>query len=496
MQRRQSKGSGFLYLLVLLLCLLGMQSFSTEEAAAQASEPALDSPVFADYNTFYGITNILELIASGNTAVVATIRIYRIDGTQLTVLNNVVIQPGQQRDIIINDLINNAVDTYGVIQIEYDSINSELEGRMSYYRLNSDGETYSFAFSRQLAEASTGNSYAVANSIDPQNQGFLVPNWLQVTNVSPIAQTYTIRLYDAAGTFIRETVTTLQTFERQDFSGGHELGQGVYLTEVIPSDPSAEYISALSRYGWNTVPGAEPQDFAFAISLATRPGAPTDQITVISNREGQCSIQSSWVEVANVTSSPVDATVTMYDRDGAQLQNTMVTLAAKSQMHLNGNLLLEAGSFGSARIVSSVPNALLSEGSVYYQNCRSLNVETAYSVPAISSARDAQFGSFNRFLGMQNDMIVISATNSTVMPTITVRSDGIQLFSGGFTFGGFETNTLDLNDNAMFHTQANTYGTVLLDAGVGNIGQFAAYMLRTRFNADGSIDFVNPTVFR
>jgi len=47
---------------------------------------------------------------------------------------------------------------------------------MSNYRLNPDGQSYSFAFAKELRNPTQGVTYASSNSIDPQGSGFLVPN--------------------------------------------------------------------------------------------------------------------------------------------------------------------------------------------------------------------------------------------------------------------------------------------------------------------------------
>jgi hypothetical protein len=482
----------FLVLIVTTLLFLSAPGVLRE---AKASD-ALSSPAYSDYNTYLGMVNILELVSAGTRSVEATVSVYKLDGAR-TARVNVTIDPGQQQDIIINDLIGNRADTYGVVKIEFNSEFStvELIGRMSYYRLNSDGVTYSFAFSRQINEPSTGTTYATSNSFDPQGRHFLVPNWLQVTNVSADARGFTVNLYNQSGSLVRSEAITLNSFERRDFAAGHEQGEGAYLNEVVPSDPATQYVAAATRYGSNSAPGTRIQSYAFAFALDTKGGTGVDQFSITANQTGDCFTQSNWVEVTNVAATAATATLDFYTNRGVLAGSSAVTLGSKAQFHFNGSVLIDERTYGSVKISSDTASALVAESVVYVHGCNTNLLQTAYVLPAVVPAAIFPInGSFNRFLEMQNDLLVVNVSAFRRGFDLTLSSGGAQLYSNSVFSNSLAVSQLNLNDETVFGTAADTYGTIEIDS--VNPASFIAYNLRSRMNPAGTVDFVNATVFR
>ena len=461
---------------------------------AHASNP-ISSPAYADYNTFLDMINVLELVSVGTEAVQADITAYGSDGTEIRTVRTI-IESGQQQDFIVNDLINQQTDTYGVVQIEFvgETQKKELIGRMSYYRLNDDGLTYSYAFSRQLNEPSSGTTFATANSFDPQGRGYIVPNWLQVTNLSSTAQGFLLNLYDQTGSLLGTQHINLDPFQRWDAAAGHEQGQGVYLNQVIPDSADADYLSAVTRYGSNALPGKPMNDFAFAFALDTRTGTGDTQFSIISNLEGQCFTQTNWVEVINVTTSSVAAALTFYDEEGDLAGTTSVNLYPHSQYHFNGSALIDAGTYGSVHIASNTPSGLLSQSVVYIHECQSNDIQTAYALPAVAAGAYPIFGSYNRFLNMQNDLLVVNVGPLGRTIDMTLRSNGQTLYEDNFNVRDHAVARLDLNDETTYSTAADTYGTIELEDNTP--ASFIAYTLRHRVNPAETVDFVNPTLFR
>ncbi len=457
----------------------------------------LISPVYSDYNTFLNMTCILELISVGTQPVTATVRVFQLDGQRIAEVP-VTIPPGDQRDLIINDLVRNQRDTYGVVEIVYNSSNTEalLDGRMSFYRTESD-DSYSFAFSRQLNQTLTGvNSFAISNSFDPQDDGYLVPNWLQLINLSSMAKEYTVTLYDLTGMQLRSSVVTLAPFERRDFSAGHEQGRGVYLNEIVPSENDASYLAGVTRYGANTVPGAATSSFQFAVSQDSVPGASNTRYVLASNLKERGSFeQLNWIELANTSATAINVEAVFYGENGASLTSRSFTLAPKSQNHLLASRFLLENTLGSVAVTTDTNDSLLVQSSVYTRDDRSLDLETVYLVPSSGPVQSPLYGSFNRFLDMENELVVVNISNESRTLAIRLRAEGEQISENSTRPNLFTVTRFNLNDEITFGTDNDTFGTVELDAGDTNTN-FIAYLLRSRRKMDGSLDFVNPTVFR
>lgn len=464
---------------------------------AASANTKLISPVYSDYNTFLNMTCILELISVGTQPVNATVRVFQLDGQRIAEVP-VTIPPGDQRDLIVNDLVGNQRDTYGVVEIVYNSSNTEalLDGRMSFYRTEAD-DSYSFAFSRQLNQTRTGvSSFGISNSFDPQDDGYLVPNWLQLINLSSVAKEFTVTLYDFTGAELRSTEVTLAAFERRDFPAGHELGRGVYLNEVVPTDMDASYLAGVTRYGANTVPGAQTSSFQFAVSQDTLPGASNTRYVLASNLEERGSFeQLNWIELANTSATAIEIEAIFYGENGARLNSQTFTLGPKSQNHLLANQFLLEDTLGSVAITTDTSDSLLVQSSVYTRDDRSLDLETVYLIPSSGPVQSPLYGSFNRFLEMENELVLVNISNESRTLSIRLRAEGEEISENSARPTLFTVTRFDLNNELMFGTDNDTFGTVELDAGDTNTN-FIAYVLRSRRKTDGSLDFVNPTVFR
>lgn len=492
-------------LLLTIAFLLGLSCLALppQPACAQLDE-GLPSPIYSDYNTFLGMVNILELVAAGDVAVSGAVSAYRLDGALIARLP-IFIEPGKQLDVIVNDLIGRQSDTYGVLVIDYNYLATDLEGRITYYRPNASGSSYSFSFSRALDRPLTGTTYAIGNSFDANGMGFLVPNWFQVVNLAPTAKSFTINLYDQAGMLLSTRSTTINQFERRDFSAGHDLGRGLFLVEVVPGDPAAEYSAAITRYGWNIVPGGTPRDFSYAISLDAKAGSTADVFSLTSNQRAGatnstvCFRQSNWIELVNVASVPATFTASFFDSIGNPLSAQTISLPAKGQVHLSASNILEAAArgreFGVARVSTDTPQSILAQSTVYYQNCRDFRVQTVYATLLKTPTMSPIAGSYNRFLKMENNLLVVGTTAEARSIDFDLFFEGMPIFMEQFTLPIFGVVSRNLNDEDTFATMADSYGTISLDS--SETATFLGYTLRTRKNADGvTLDFANLTSFR
>jgi hypothetical protein len=167
-----------------------------------------------------------------------------------------------------------------------------------------------------------------------------------------------------------------------DVSSGHELGQGVYLNEIIPGDSSAHYLASVTRYASNALSGSDVRDYSYAMSASAKPGSGDEQFALIERRSGNCFEQSSWVEVANVGNSPATATLTFYDQTAHNRGVGSAIIQPKAQFHFNGGIMIPEGDTGWVRIQTDTPGALVAQSAVYFHSCNSNTLETAYLLPA------------------------------------------------------------------------------------------------------------------
>jgi hypothetical protein len=104
-------------------------------------------------------------------------------------------------------------------------------------------------------------------------------------------------------------------------------------------------------------------------------------------------------------------------------------------------------------------------------------------------------GTYNLFLEQTDRLLVIPTTALTRNMDISLRSDGQTLFTGNDQLRANQLLEYHLDDSDAFHTAADSYGTVLLDA--NETASFVPFVLRERrAGTNGEIvDYVMPTVF-
>jgi hypothetical protein len=477
----------------------------------------LSNRVFTKYSTFVGQWNFLELISGGDVAINALVTVFLPTGEELA-SSQIYIPTEAQVDVDINTMVargceavaacaeyvdldgNGLIDLYGVVQVEFaNQPGAKLSGRMSSYRANSDG-TFSFAFSRELRNPTRGKTYATGNTYDPQGAGNLVPNWLEIINVSSEVQTFTYRLFNQEGANVYERVVSIDPLGEVDMQAGHEITdasgkvlEGVYLAEVSPHDGAAEYLVAVTRYSSNAPAGVTSDTYNFAFALEGRAGSGTPQYMPINNQVGACYSQTNWVEVVNTREIPVTATLVFRGTDGiVRAAPTDLQLAAKSQYHFNAGALLDSGDVGSVSVLSSDQGALITQSLVYYHDCAENKVQTAYVSLGRLAGAAKQAGSINTFLGMKDELRVITTASQQIEVAAELRTfDSISSpVSDVLTLQSLGTTFVESGSSVMSVTE-DRYGALTLTT--KEQGSFVAEVLRVRELPDGRVDFAIPT---
>ncbi len=449
----------------------------------------LKSPAYTKYNTFLTQWNYLELIANGTKAINAKVTVYNINGSVIGT-KTVNLAASAQFDVDINAIVKKK-DTYGIVKIDFNTEpGATLIGRMSNYRLNPDGTSYSFAFAKELRNPTRGNTYASGNAIDPQGRGYLVPNWTEIINLDSTSRKFTYRLYNQEGKRVKSMVVNVPARGERDIEAGHEEGPGVYLSEIIPHDGAAKYFSTVTRYSPNSTSGSEAATYNFAIPLDGRAGNGGRQFAAITNRVGSCWSQTNWVEVINVREKNVTAKLTFRDDAGKTLGSTSEKIKPLSQKHFNASALLPKNVVGSVEISGDAPGSLIAQSAVYFHDCQVNALQSSYASAARIPGQDVMAGSVNTFLGMTNFLSMIGTNGSTSDFDITGMSFGEPLNPVSVQLSGRKTVVLNLNSESALDAKPNSYGTVIVRS--PQAGQAVAEIIRLR-EVNGRVDFAMPT---
>lgn len=500
---------------------------------------ALKSPAFAKFNTFLGQFVFAELVNQGDQDKPVDLTVFNLFG-EVMIERTYVVPANSQVDVDINslvqfacDVLQNAcdgfedlsategaenglgrpdgvVDTYGLVRLDFEESEIDrIQGRMSFYRRNVDG-SFSFAFSRELRNPSTGITYATSNTFDPQGQGFLVPNWAEVINFGKrdsqgrfieMSQRFTVNIYNQAGILVSSEEVSIPALGEFDIQAGHEFVdssgkpiEAVYLVEVIPEEPDAEYFLSVSRYSSNSPPNSDPSSYNYAFTVEGAPGTTESLFAPVANAvlgvqglAGKTFIDN-WVEVVCVSNEVCGLEIVVRRADGTEALRRNDSFAPKSQYHINASALLEADSDGSVEIRGTRPIVLQSMSYVH-----GTGLEAGFSIAGRTKGRGVQAGSINTFIGMQNTLTAISTQDDPVDAGYLIKFFGGETLSGVFSFGAGALSTLDISQGNTINVPSDTYGAISLSTPFQ--GE-ALYDVRRIRIVDGEVDFVMPTMIQ
>ncbi|HQH28015.1 MAG TPA: hypothetical protein PLP17_11510, partial [Oligoflexia bacterium] len=360
---------------------------------------------------------------------------------------------------------------------------------------------FSFAFAKELRNPTRGITHATSNTYDPQAMGYLVPNWLEVINLDSVARVFQYNLYDQEGRKVLTRSFALPALGEWDIQAGHEIVgisgkviESVYLTEIIPLDGATKYFATVSRYSSNAKAGVEPDTYNFAFALDGRAGNGATQYVTISNAVGARYLQTNWVEVVNTLPRPVTATLTFRGFDGKTLNTVSQLINAKAQFHFNAGALLPKGESGSVELNCSDRGALIAQSLVYYHDNQKNKVQTAYASQGRIAGRDVQAGSINTFLGMTDQVKLLSTTQGAVTVVAELRTfeANAQVKTTTIRLNGLAAAAASTATGSALATPSDRYGALTIRAGQADV--IAAEVLRERITSEGVVDFAFPTV--
>lgn len=453
--------------------------------------PRLSSPLYSLWNSFLGMVNVLELVnPSTSASTTATVTFYSISGDVLD-SRAVAITPGQQVDLIVNDFVGYTADSYGLIRVEY---SGELDGRMSFYRSNADGQSYAFAYSIPFAASLGGTTGVGFNtfqpSTNPSDAGYVVYNWLTLVNLSSVQKDYTVYTYDQTGALRETRAVSVLPFGRFDIDGGHAmLGPSVVgYHEIVPADSSAPYIAQLIRYGSNANAGESPTTYLFAFPLSAQVANGQYQYVPTSRMYND----TTWVELTNSRGEAVTVSVDFYNESGS-VTTMSYALAPHSQLHVEADsTVLADGTRGYVAIRPSVANSIISEAMFYHRSTATGSIMAMYGVPAREALRSSFSGSYNLYLGQVNRLALSNVSDTAFSASVAIRSaDGLSTNSSSVLLYPRETTEVAIDTTVM---PVDTYGSVTVTTTDSRV--IIPDLFRFRYEADSTIDFAFPTVVR
>ena len=434
--------------------------------------------VCVEWNGFLDfLTQIFELRNTSMSTIVVNVTLFDILGNAQDVIS-FSLDPGIQRDVIINDLNGFTENTFGLVCAEIQSGPVEsLGGQLVTYRLTAS--SYTLAFTSEFLPARPGRQYYTYNtfqpSLDPNDASNFVANWVQLVNDETTGQSGTLRYYDFEGNEVRTLSVSIGPRERRDIDI-HTLGPS--LSGLIcwePDSATARFRLRQNRYYYGPTGLA---DLVEAVSLPAKRGTGAKLTAVFDTRQ-----RTAALEISNTSSSAITVTTDVYDQFGnlTASQPPLLGIPPKGTRGLVLNEYLAAG-LGNVQIDSDTVGSMIvniveygrsGDGSLLFGNPSSPRETLGSSLS----------NSYNSFLNQQcrlrvaSDSAVAESANVTMTRfdgTVVLNMEGISVPANGAL-------ELDLCSNETLQA----YGETLLEATTA--GVLAAEVVRQ--NAEGTIEF-------
>ena len=517
-------------------------SSPTDSNETDYDEATLRSPVFTKFNTFIGQWNFAELVNQGTLEKTVKLTIYNLFGQEM-VTRTVVVAGQSEVDVDINGLVqyscdvlkqgceyfqdlsatrgdenglgrpDGIVDTYGLVKVEFDDTDPDqrLAGRISMYRPNVDG-SFSFAFAREFRNPTKGQrTFAVSNTYDPRGDGNLVPNWAEVIalgkrqadgSIKSESLSFTLKMYKQNGQLADTRNFTLPGLGEFDYAAGHEFTdvtgeviESVYLIEVIPSDPEAQYLMSVARYSSNAPRGTDPATYNYALVLDGDTGSTQPQFTTVGSATvGVSSVSSNvttenWYESACVSSTGCRIQVLFRNSSGTIIANQIDNYAPYSQIHLNAGAIVPKGTSGSVEV--RVITGKTAGQSMSYLHGELNDLQSGFASPARVIGKKSQAGSINTFLNMQNILALTATSTAATTAALNAKTFDGASFSASVGLNSDGASSLSVTGSGLLGVPQNRFGAMLMST--NSAGQALAEVRRVRLDAKGNVDFIMPT---
>lgn len=421
-----------------------------------SNRPRLTNVVCSAWNGFLGMVNIVEHTNIGPETLSVATTLYDIHGNGRGSVSFPLV-PNGQFDLLMHGMKGFAPDTYGTICADYSGTGGHLDGRVVYYKPDTtDGswsDSFQFAFAIPMGNGIRGDQFVPFNtyqpSLSPGEAHHLVANWVQLTNLSGLAQRGRLELYAMDGSLLTSQEVTLPPNARADFSA-HEFGPSrVGIVAWRPEDWTNPFRLQNVRYLYDN-PGAG-QNFSTAFQLEAAAGSGQLLAAPLDTRSA-----TAVLELSNVTGSSIDVEVRIYGEAGDLKLSSAVPLAPHASFHLITDPIL-AGSRGVATVRSSAPASLIAIA-MQYRRAPDGSVNYMFGIPLLEPAGGDVMGSYNTYLSQEDEMWLVDVSGQPRLVQFSMtRSDGIVVLAGeSVTVPGHGLSVVRLNP----YERADAYGVI------------------------------------
>ncbi|MDD2943261.1 MAG: hypothetical protein PHC51_09885, partial [bacterium] len=397
-----------------------------------------------------------------------------------------------------NDLPGFSTNSYGLLTV--DAGNAEVDGRMTYYRLDGDtwGDEFDFVYSLELMPGVVGETNGAWNMYVPGKRlsggaelqlgaelelgtpvtmisaptsnskvgtatamiPTITPNWLSIANLDSSTRNFTITYRDQTGDIITTATLVIPSLGKRDIQAGHEFSTSgaVGLISITPESNSVPYIATVSRYGDN-----------FAFAVPTRSGTEA-QVMLPAGGEGL-----NVLELSNASNVTNHVELNWYDMNGALLKTEIAHLPPYSQQHFIPADVLPEGSYGS--VVITAGNKIIAGAASYLYN--NSGIATAHYLDGRENFGRVLSGTYNTYLEMDN---WLRLTNRSLL------MENVQLdFGGGVTdfiqVPAHGRRDILVPSGASVLSAEAAYGGFTLEASVS--GAISVSLVRNRLTVNG-----------
>ncbi len=435
--------------------------------------------VCAEWNGFLSpMTNVLELTNSGDFPITGRIDLFNAAGEKEST-TEFKLAIGSQLDTLVHELKGFEENTVGQVCVTHDGNDKSLNGRIVYYKQDSDSAEIQFAFPIELTPGNTGEQFVTFNTFQPSSNiddsNNIVANWIQLSNISDREQTGELICYGIDGSILNQETVTISAGGRKDF-GAHNLGSNlVGIVQWIPSNSDALFQFRNIRYFYDNAIGLNSFSTAFQL-----PGQKVseDAISVALDTE----VESSIIEISNTSAEETSVTVFIFNDAGENIETLDFSLGGYATRHIVTDKLL-----GGKKGVASINGEHVIATVMQYGRTETGSLSTLYGVNAKSAHGGALTGSYNTFLNQGCTLRIVNETSQEQTTRLVMRrSDGTLLlgdpphiFSGTTTPVG-EPIVVPANGltdfNLCEHDKADNYGTITLTPNIS--GTVSATVIR------------------
>ncbi|MFN8391331.1 MAG: hypothetical protein U0136_13665 [Bdellovibrionota bacterium] len=383
--------------------------------------------VCAEWNGFLGgMFNVMEHTNMTGSAVNVVSSLYSQQGESQSSVT-FPLAAGAQFDLLAHTMSGWQLNSYGnVCSRIVGGSPGDLDGRMIYYKPKTTWGDFEFAVALPFTSGRKGEQFVTFNTYqpgtNPDDQGDLVANWVQVNNLSNEWQSGTLSFYRQDGVVFGWEDVNLAPNGRADISA-HRFGTNrVGLVRWTPASSDVDFQVKLLRYFYDNAEGTN--SFRSAMQLNANVGT-GDGVVVPVSTGGMLSV----VEIANPSGDGQDADVVVHKASGEVAYTGTVHLNARGSYHFIVNPILQGGDGAVFVQARSRGGAMVTV--MHYGFDPKGSLKYSFTFEGARAHGSSLRGTYNTYLGQDCDMFLANSTNHAVNVSISaVRSDGTPVIQG------------------------------------------------------------------